>query len=67
MTTREDFIKYDMKGLHLQISITADDGWTLGEAIDALVKSIGNGNTKGASVTDDWGFSYDLIGKEIEA
>jgi hypothetical protein len=67
MSNRDEFIKHGMKGLHLQINITADDGYSLGEAIQALVQNIGQGNKKGASITDEWGFSYDLIGEEIEA
>jgi len=56
---------YKMNGLKLEVIITADTANDLGDALQALIDSIGQGNKERKSATDEWFYDYKITGKEV--
>ena len=67
MQTKQEFLDHKMKGYRLEIVINADDGQSLGEALQAMIDDLGQGNLTHSSGTDEWFYGYELIGEEIKA
>ena len=51
--------------MKLEITVTADDGHHLGEALQKVVDRIGVGINKEASATDNWWYSYKIKNKQM--